>query len=186
MTALLVFALLAHDMSKDRIAELKALGKSKDAVGAVDKLAKSLDSQDDAVRDATLGALRELLAAKNFPRLLEDDGTPLRTKVNVLKALRYLKEPRFLPLVVKALADEDGSIRSEAALVLSVYGAEGAEKELISALADPEKDVRYYAADALGGLKSEAAKQAVLARQKVEADATVLFALQQAEKRQRR
>jgi HEAT repeat protein len=172
-------------MSNDRVAELKALGKSKDVVGAVDKLAKALDSMDDQVREATVSSLRELLAAKDFPKLYEDPKTPLRTRRNVLKALRYLKDPKYTPMVVKALGDADAGLRSEAALVLSVYGAADAEGALIKVLGDAEKDVRYYAADALGGLKTDAAKQAVLERQKVEKDQTVLFALQQAEKKQR-
>lgn len=172
-------------MAKDRVAELKALGKSKDVVGAVDKLAKALDSMDDAVREATLSALRELLAAKDFPKIFEDKKTPLKTRRNVLKALRYLKEPRYTPMVVKALGEPDAGIRADAAWALSVFGAADAEPQLITALGDAEKDVRYYAADALGSCRSEAAKKAVLERQKVEADKTVLFSLQQAEKRQR-
>jgi HEAT repeat protein len=186
VSALLVLALLAHDMSKDPLADLKALGKSKDVVGAVDKLGASLDSMDEKVREATLSALRELLATRDFPKLLDDDFTPIKTRRNVLKALRYLKDARYTPRVVKALADSEVSIRSEAALTLSVFGAEAAERELITALSDREKDVRYYAADALGGLRSEPAKKAVADRLAVETDKTVLFSLQQAQRKQRR
>jgi HEAT repeat protein len=172
-------------MANDRVAELKALGKSKDVIGAVDKLAKALDSLDDPTREATLSALRELLAAKGFPKIFEDDMTPLRTRRNVLKALRYLKEPKYTPMVVAALSEKDAGIRTDAAWTLSVFGAAEGEAALIKAVADPEKEVRYYAADALGQLKSEGAKKAVLERQKVEKDNTVLYALQQAEKKQR-
>lgn len=172
-------------MASDRVAELTALGQSKDVIGAVDKLAASLDSLDDAVRDATMAALGELLAARDFSKLLDDKKTPLKTRRNVLKVMRYLKEPRFTAMAVKALTDADPGIRSEAALVLSVFGAAEAEAPLIAALADAEKDVRYYAADALGALRSDAAKKAVSSRQKTETDKTVIFALQQAEKRQR-
>lgn len=188
MTGLLLVMLLARDPMppKDRIAELKTLGRSKDVIGAVDKLAASLDSLDDAVREATLQALRELLASRDFPKLFDDKKTPIKTRKNVLKTLRYLKEPRFTPLAIKGLGDGEPSIRSEAALVLSVYGAADAEPQLIAALADAEKDVRYYAADALGGLKSDAAKQAVENRLKVETDKTVIFSLQQAGKKQSR
>ena len=188
MTALLCLMLAASNPMppKDRIAGLKALGRSKDLVGAVDRLAASLDSLDDAIREATLQALRELLATSDFPKIFDDRKTPLKTRKNVLKTLRYLKEPRFTPLAVKALRDPDVAIRTEAALVLAVYGAQDAEPELVAASADPEKDVRYHAAEALGGLQSDAAKQAIAARLKVETDQTVLFALQQAAKKQRR
>ncbi len=185
MSALLVLALLAHDMSK-HLADLEALGSSKDVVGAVDKLGASLDSMDEKVREATVSALRELLATRDFPRLLDDDFTPIKTRRNVLKALRYLKEPRYTPRVVKALSDSEATLRAEAALTLSVFGADAAERELIAALSDREKDVRYYAADALGGLRTDAAKKAISERLGVETDKTVIFSLQQAQKRQRR
>jgi len=181
-----VIGLLALTLLSDmRVEEIKALGKSKDVVGAIDSLGKALDSREEGAREATLAALRELLAARDFPKLLDDKKTPLKTRRNVLKAMRFLKEPRFTPMVVKALGDADGGLRAEAALVLAVYGAGDAEPQLIGALGDAEKDVRYYAAEALGSCKSDAAKKAVLARQAVELDKTVLFSLQQAEKRQR-
>ena len=171
---------------KDSLAQIKALGESKDSIGAVDKLADKLDIVDDATRVATVAALRSQLARADYTRLLDDKKTPLKTVRNVLKTMRYLKEPRFVPMVVKALGHSDAGIRAEAALVLTVFGAQEAERELITALSDADKNVRYMSADALGTLKSDAAKAAIAERKKVETDPTVTYALIEASKKQDR
>jgi len=169
---------------QERVTAIRALATSKDVVGAIDSLAKALDSRDEAVREAVVASLRKQLERSDFPARLGDNSTPLKTRRNILKALRYLREDRLVPAIVERLSDADPGIRAEAALALSVFGAEKAEEGLIRALGDPDKDVRYYAADALGGLSSAAARAALADRAKIETDPTVKFSLIQAQKRQ--
>ncbi len=171
-------------MPADRLAEIKALAKSRDVIGAVDKLGASLDSLDDATREATLTALTELAAARDLALVLDDARAPLTTRKNVLKAFRYLKSAKYTPAVVRALSNPDAQLRAEAALALSVFGAADAVPALVNASNDPSDDVRYYAADALGGVNTEAAKKAIAERLWLETSPTVLYALREASKRQ--
>lgn len=170
-------------MPKEDLGRLKALGQSNDVIKAVDQLGAALDSKDDETRQVTVDALRELLRREDFPTLFTDEVTPTRTRQNILKALRYLKEPKYIPMVAVGLRDEEPTIRTEAALVLSVYGAAEAEYALIAALNDRVKEVRYHAANALSNCHTDRARRAVLDRQRRELDPTVLFALQKAEQK---
>ena len=62
-------------------------------------------------------------------------------------------------LLIKALADENGVVRSSTARTLETIKSEQAVPPLIKALADEDRFVRSSASDALGAIKSE---QAVL------------------------
>ena len=80
----------------------------------------------------------------------------------------------------------NSAVRKEAALALAVIGPQAAEPELIGALADPDGDVRYFAADALGAVKTPRARAAISARIEVEKNPTVQSALGVARAKQAR
>lgn len=169
---------------KARVKALTALGSEKDALVAIDAIARAFGTRDDAIRAAAVSALRKQLQSNAFPQKLKDPKTPLRSRQNILKALRYLKDEAQTPLVVEQLSSPEASLRAEAALTLSAVGAAQAEAALIKAIDDEDKDVRYYAIEAVSEVKSPAVKAAIDARAKVEQDPTVQYILLTAKKKQ--
>jgi HEAT repeat protein len=163
-----------------RIARAKALGTDKGPT-ALDVLLTGLDSRSEELRDAVRASL---LAQKGDLVLLARAADPKKKspeRVAALAGLRLLRPAKVGARLGALLVDKDESVREAAAHALCVVGAAEAETALVTALtAEPSAKVRYFVAVALGSLKTTAAKQAIAARAKVEADFTVQDALTQA------
>jgi HEAT repeat protein len=68
-------------------------------------------------------------------------------------------------------------VRKEAALALGVIAPAEAETALLTALSDSDDDVRYFAADALGDVRTAAVIQAIATRLATETSPVVRSAL---------
>jgi HEAT repeat protein len=68
-------------------------------------------------------------------------------------------------------------VRKEAALALGVIAPAEAETALLTALSDSDEDVRYFAADALGDVRTAAVIQAIETRLAAETSPVVRSAL---------
>ena len=86
-----------------------------------------------------------LVAGLEIPQLLQ------------IQLLGITKSEKAILELIKALEDEDSSVRSRAAVALGKIGSEAAIPGLIKALEDEDFSVRWSAADALGKIGSEAA-----------------------------
>jgi HEAT repeat protein len=167
----------------EEIAELTALGDEKDSMRAFDLLAPVLDSGNRPVRLAAMSSVRKQLGRTDVASALTNPKWPLRSRRNLLKAVRYGGDASVVPAVAGRLADANAGIRADAAYALSVLGAERAQPQLIFALADADRDVRYFAADALGFVKTDAARKALAGRDAAETDPLVRFILGEVKKR---
>lgn len=172
--------LLDKQMSTSRrIKAAKILGTFDDP-RAMEALVRSLEVSGEPVRDVVIEVLRrgkgvEILAARAV-----NENLSLDERVLAVKGLRTMQNPVGFPALKQLLGSPTDQLRLEAAWALSMAGASTAEAELIRALNDPNKDVRYFVADALGRVKSPAAKTALENRKKVETDPAVVHVLQQA------
>jgi len=75
------------------------------------------------------------------------------------------------------MKDHCARLRKEAALALGVIAPAEAETALLTALSDSDEDVRYFAADALGDVRTAAVTQAIETRLAVETSPVVRSAL---------
>lgn len=172
---------------QERVKAAKALGKSKPRdVRAIEGLLRGLDGPGEEMKQASVESLKALDAvAVLLPRML-DEKAPLNERREAVKAMRFLKDAAAYPALGQLLGSKHDELRREAAFALTVGGAEANEPALVVALGDAQKDVRYFAAVALGGLKTTGAVKAVEERAKVETEFTVKDALQQAMAKQKR
>jgi HEAT repeat protein len=160
----------------DRIKAIKALAHSKNPQ-AIDVLIKQLPIMDEGIVEATKASLRALGAAPVLERRLVDSGASEEQKVAACTGLRVLKEKSSIPPLISALKGPNPRVRKEAALALGVIAPAEAEAELLTALADSDEDVRYFAADALGDVRTAAVRQAIEARLAAETSPVVRAAL---------
>ncbi|KAB2840751.1 HEAT repeat domain-containing protein [bacterium] len=165
--------------TRQRLQAAKELGQLGDPRG-IDPLLQALNLPGEEMPEIVVPALRQLKAAELLSKRAVDEKLPISERLTAVKGLRYLQDPIGFTALAKALGSTDAMLRAAAAWALSVAGAPQAEQELIRALNDPDKDVRYFAADALGSVKTPAVRAALEARQKIEQDFTVKYALQQA------
>ena len=84
-----------------------------------------------------------------------------RMKVAAVHAMGRSCEPRWLPLLVRELANEEAEVRYEAAAALGSLGDEGAVPHLIRALSDGDEEVREAAIAALGEIGGLDARKAL-------------------------
>lgn len=167
---------MAENAQSDRVAAVKALATSKDPL-AIETCIRSLGTLDADLTRAAVDSLRALGATSVLCKRLENSSTIEAKKVQALVALRHLKEADAVPALTTALKDQSALVRREAALALLVTGPKPAEDALIAALDDGDGDVRYGAADALGEVGSQKAKQALERRGAKENNPTVKFAI---------
>lgn len=160
----------------ERIKAIKALAGAKDP-NAIDALVKQLDSRDEGIYAAVESALRALDAVPVLERRLADSGASEQQKVLACKGLRILKEKSSISPFVSALKDQSPRVRKEAALALGVIAPADAESALLAVLADSDEDVRYFAADALGNVRTAAVTQAIETRLSAETSPVVRSAL---------
>ncbi len=172
-----------------RVKEAKALGASK-SPAAIDVLLEGLDIRHDALHAAIVASLKQQKADVVLVQRVVDEKRPAAERVAAFAGLRVLKPKdapaKIAPLLLVAGGGKDEAVRIEAAHTLATYGAAAGEAQLITALSDVSSKVRYFAAVALGELKTKAAKDAVVARAKVETDMVVQDGLDQAQQRHNR
>ena len=147
----------------ERIKAAKALADSKDPK-AIDTLLGQLAIMDEGIVVAVKSALRALNAVPVLERRLTDSAASEEQKVSACTGLRALKEKSSIPPLVSALKDQSARVRSEATLALGVIAPAQAETALLTALSDSDEDVRYFAADALGNVRTPAVIQAIETR----------------------
>ena len=160
----------------ERIKAAKALADSRDPQ-AIDTLVKQLDIRDEGIVAAVESALRALDAVPVLERRLADSGASEEQKMLACKGLRVLKEKSSIAPLVSSLKDQSARVRKEAALALGVIAPTEAEKVLLTALSDSDDDVRYFAADALGNVRTAAVTQAIETRLTTETSPVVRSAL---------
>jgi HEAT repeat protein len=147
----------------ERIKAAKALADSRDPK-AIDTLIGQLAIMDEGIVVAVKSALRALNAVPVLERRLVDGASSEEQKVLACTGLRALKEKSSVPPLVSALKDQSARVRKEATLALSVIAPAEAETALLTALSDSDEDVRYFAADALGNVRTPAVIQAIETR----------------------
>jgi HEAT repeat protein len=114
---------------------------------------KDLGSDDDGVADAAVDTLvaQGSAALPVLGAVLEHERPEAREKA--IEALRQLKLPESVPILVKALAhDDDTDVRYDSALLLAELGDPRAREPIEAALRDPTWDVRLGAARACAKL----------------------------------
>lgn len=173
----------------ERVKHAKALGNDK-STKALDTLLAGLDIRNDELHAAIVESLKQHKGDVVLVQRAADAKLPAAQRALAFAGLRVLKPAAAAPqlaTLLDAAKEKDAAVRADAAHTLCVFGAAAAEAKLVEAVAkDPSKDVRYYAAVALGELKTKAAKDAVAARLKVEPDFAVQDALEQAQTKQAR
>jgi HEAT repeat protein len=85
-----------------------------------------------------------------------------RMKVAAVHAMGRSAEPRWLPLLLRELGNEEPEVRYEAATALGSLGDEAAVPNLIRALADTDEEVLSAVITALGEIGGREARQALL------------------------
>jgi len=160
----------------ERIKAAKALADSRDPQ-AIDTLVKQLAIMDEGIVAAVKSSLRTLKAVPVLEQRLADSGASEEHKVLACTGLRALKEKSSIPPLVSALKDHSARVRKEAALALGVIAPAEAETALLTALSDSDEDVRYFAADALGDVRTTAVMQAIETRMAAETSPVVRSAL---------
>lgn len=129
------------------------------AAAELRKLPEKVDPPDseslaDARRQALYQVTRdEALLAPFFARLASNSA---KERENGVIAFQFLKLKTAPPEVVAALADDETSVRSWAALVLGAIGDKGTVDKLMAVAADPKQDraVRANAIFSLGRMKA--------------------------------
>jgi HEAT repeat protein len=85
-----------------------------------------------------------------------------RMKVAAVHGMGRSAEPRWLPLLLRELGNEEPEVRYEAATALGSLGDERTVPHLVRALADSDEEVRGASIAALGEIGGRAAKEALL------------------------
>jgi len=85
-----------------------------------------------------------------------------RLKVAAVHAMGRSCEPRWLPLLLRELSNEEAEVRYEAATALGSLGDENAVSNLAGALSDLDEEVREASIAALGEIGGREARQALL------------------------
>jgi len=85
-----------------------------------------------------------------------------RMKVAAVHAMGRSAEPRWLPLLVRELANEEAEVRYEAATALGALGDESTVPHLVKALTDADEEVCGASITALGEIGGRDAREALL------------------------
>ena len=85
-----------------------------------------------------------------------------RMKVAAVHAMGRSCEPRWLPLLLRELGNEEPEVRYEAATALGSLGDESTVPHLVRALTDADEEVRGATITALGEIGGGGAKEALL------------------------
>ena len=161
-----------------RIQAAKFLGRSDDP-RALQALIRSMERSGESLRDVVIEILQQGKGVEILAKQSVDSSLSIEQRVLAVRGLRVMKNPIGFPALKQLLSASHEQLRAEAAWALSLAGASTAEPELIRALDDPDKDVRYFVADALGSVKTPSAIAALENRKKTETDPAVLYMLKQ-------
>ena len=85
-----------------------------------------------------------------------------RMKVAAVHAMGRSAEPRWLPLLLRGLGNEEAEVRYEAATALGSLGDESAVPHLVGVLIDADEEVRRASITALGEIGGREAKEALV------------------------
>jgi HEAT repeat protein len=85
-----------------------------------------------------------------------------RMKVAAVHAMGRSCEPRWLPLLLRELGNEEAEVRYEAATALGSLGNESSVPVLVRALSDTDEEVKNAIITALGEIGGNNAKEALL------------------------
>jgi HEAT repeat protein len=85
-----------------------------------------------------------------------------RLKVAAVHAMGRSCEPRWLPLLLRELTNEEAEVRYEAANALGSLGDETVVPNLVQALGDPDEEVLEASISALGAIGGRRAREALL------------------------
>ena len=175
-----LIAILQDPKAASRLTAARILGKIQDA-RSIDSLAKALgDPEASLAQEAREALLSVLLAA------LRDGRTPIRLRA--AKLLQELPDPKAVIPLIAALRDSDANVRQRVAIALGDIGSQATEalvkllgdsnpemrrvaaeqlgrirppeavEPLLKALRDPERNVRWWSAWALGEIGDFAEK----------------------------
>lgn len=158
-----------------RAAAAQALGKIPDK-RAVPPLVEAISDKNQEVKQEAAFALvsqgGKTIAYLNMLLRSEDP----KERQRAVTALSHMGDEKALGLMKAALQDEDTEIRIHAAQGLAAFGQKGGDL-LISALNDPDKNVRRAAVISLGEIQYFRAVRPVLKLLNTELKADVLNAL---------
>ncbi len=143
--------LIAHDWTKDSIAELSAL------LGHADQRVRQEAQFTFAERGAS--SLAPLTAIASSP------SSKPYARLHALWALGQLapKNPAALDPLKKLLRDSDSEVRAQSAKLLGDHRAADQADALVAALKDAAPRVKFFAAQSLGKLKHAAAAPELIA-----------------------
>ena len=115
------------------------------------RLASILRLADPSERLRINAAIKPLIAALN--------DFDAQVRVEAADALGLIRDdvPAVEPLAVVLKKDSEPRVRTAAATALGLVGNHEAVEVLIAALRDPDRQVRSYAADALGNSRDKLA-----------------------------
>ncbi len=162
-----LLALLKDSQETVRATAACALGNLK-ATAAIDALQELLTDKEPKVRIAAtyaLSCIGKLHQCDLLVKLAEDDQD-FQVQVVAAIGLLRLKDPRGLQFISAHLRDKDEKRRLEA--VERLCWSSLKDKELVTLLIetlnDSSVDIRHRSADALSGIESQAATNALLAK----------------------
>ena len=132
------------------------------AIDALDQHGReSLERVVDELSDEDLQSAADWVTAKAFARVLDDDQPELR--MAAATGLGRVGDPSVTAALVERLSDPDERVRERSAVACGRIGDPRAVKALRSLLhEDPSIDARAAAAEALGGIGTEAALEVLL------------------------
>lgn len=139
---------------KVRMAVVRALRELRD-VTAVPALVASLGDGDVDIREQAIGTLVEIYAETDRKGPIGRFLNTFSDEVDRSSVPPYVVvDPAVHDALARALRDETGRIREEAAYALGILDGRSALRGLTTALQDPDPDVRGAAATAIGKLGS--------------------------------
>jgi HEAT repeat protein len=168
-----VDALIASIKKEKRGPAVWALGNIGD-VRAVEPLIDILDDKSSHVRYSAakaLGRLEDPRAVESLIRSLRDSSSNLRVRSNAVEALGKIGGRRAREVLIDLLGPDRIGIL--AACALGELKDEQALEPLITALEDPNKWHRMWAAEALGNLNDRRAASALISVLKHDTDTIV-------------
>jgi len=167
----LVDALRKDAAGRVRVVVADSLGQLS-ATQAVPQLTAIFrDDPDPAARAAAARAWATLRPAESLPGILASCETNAALREKLTESLGFIGHGGAVPLLLRALKEEDSGLRRDAAKALGEIGNAQAVPSLARLLSgDPEEDVRESAALALGLLGSPLAVPALEAALKDRAE----------------
>lgn len=143
------------------IVRKRATGKTRDDIDSI--MIEMLKDPNKKVWD-TAGSLLWGAGKDSYPQLFEalKHGNPW-VRLGAARALLGREvEQKAVPVIIKELGSEDGSIRYEAAEILGKSKSDSVFPALLEALRSPNVNVRKYAAFALSMRKDQRAVSALI------------------------